>query len=802
MFLSLVALIVVSIVLALKKTETVEVKEDSSFWVVSGQAAAGSFNNIWYSANGVDWTAGTGLPFGNDATSGGNFVHYSSEVDKWVSVGGGLNWQNIWSSSDGMTWTSQASTDPGQTYGVSVVYANNMWVGLFGKIIFTNFGESATALYYSNDGISWYPSLNPVYDTYITCDTGKVHYANNRWVVVSNSQTVGGPIYYSDDGKTWIQASGSPFGNTGVGYDVYYANDYWVAVGDGQTSGQNIWYSTSAENGSNWTVAPGNAFGAGFADRVYYADSVWVAVGGGDSINIWRNTSTPNTSWVSVLGSPFGSQSGNDVYYGGEGATARWVAVGKGDTAAGNIVFSADQGANWSASTSGNPFGTGTGFSVRFGDSKWVATGNNGIWTSSDGENWTEQSPTIFYTEAITSIGSIIYEDSTKTWVSSIKFTTVGGILYSNDGTNFYQAKTNIPNYLDADFFTILTGPINATYGDNKWVFLPVGNTSPSSVQQQKAFYSYDAINWINSSSPCSVNLDPDTPGNCRVVKYGNGKWITMGEDLLYSGVYTDTNLLSWATAYTNDVNNVVGGEIYNQNTYDLLYAKNTWLAGTTLGIFSSLDGIQWSLVGQGSINIEVYTLGYYNGLWLAAGSGDTVSNILYSPEPLNPGTWVESMGSPFDSGGQVNHIHYANNKWVAVGMHASTAQNIWYSFDGITWQASSGNPFGAGGSGNKVYYGNNRWVAVGDGIGTAKNIWYSETGETWQEVESTPFTSSGVGNDVFFNNNFWVACGEDGIGSENIYYSTDGQNWTAGNGSPFSTGGKGLSIAVKTITP
>ena len=213
-------------------------------------------------------------------------------------------------------------------------------------------------------------------------------------------------------------------------------------------------------------------------------------------------------------------------------------------------------------------------------------------------------------------------------------------------------------------------------------------------------------------------------------------------------------------------------------------------------------DGKIWAnLVSNSTINSDILKIGYHDGTWLLVGDGNTNNdNILYNTaDPTNFNDWNQSIGTPFGTG-VANDVLYAVDKWVAVGAHDSTAENIWYSVDGITWTSVSG-PFGVGGVGNKIYYANGMWVVVGAHSSTAENIYYSTDGVVWVESGGSPFGVGGEGKDILFNNDFWVACGEDGSTAENIWYSTNGTTWTAGTGDPFAVGGTGLSIAVKTIT-
>ena len=125
-------------------------------------------------------------------------------------------------------------------------------------------------------------------------------------------------------------------------------------------------------------------------------------------------------------------------------------------------------------------------------------------------------------------------------------------------------------------------------------------------------------------------------------------------------------------------------------------------------------DGKIWAnLVSNSTINSDILKIGYHDGTWLLVGDGNTNNdNILYNTaDPTNFNDWNQSIGTPFGTG-VANDVLYAVDKWVAVGAHDSTAENIWYSVDGITWTSVSG-PFGVAGIANKIYYGE-RYVGGG----------------------------------------------------------------------------------------
>ncbi len=831
----LIATITVSVLLSQKEKENIVLKEEiesggesggggggettSSFWVVSGQAAAGNANNIWYSSDGIAWTAGTGDTFGDSTYSGGFDVHYSTTEDKWVTVGRDTQpgFKNISSSDDGIAWTGQ-KIGPGNadnlvrisktTYNSKLYHANNRWY-LTGR--YNGNGGNTSNIWYSDDGISWSSEgitggLFPATTSFETRACGIFYNGTDRWVVVgaTNNGTSEG-IWYSDDGLAWTDSGSSAFSSTnGVGLDVHYANGNWVAVGNGGADNQKVWYSLN--NAVTWapaTVTAGDFFGNRGASLVYYSipDDRWVVAGDGSANRnmYYADNANVASGWTVCAGAPFGIDGNvNDLYYNG---IDKWVAVGKDLTNDQQIWFSSD-GITWFPST-GSDFGSGEGVAVHYANSVWVAVGDEGnpkILTSPDGETWTV-SLDITTELSVAQYADVYYGNGV--WVASVSnsaLNTPSTYFSLDNGTTWTEIIFNISipmtNINSRNIDHIL-------YADGKWVLFPLqfGTNSGSLFQ---ALISTNGVNFYNSIAQTAfVELNTGQVGNGKKVIYTNNKWIACGNGDTRN-LLTSTNASVWNTLPAYIINKLF---VISNSLNDIIFANNLWLAGGDNGSFLySFDGDIWTVLvgGSSAINLDVLKIAYGNNMWVLVGDGDTNNdNILYNNiDPIDSDDWQQASGTPFGTG-VANDVLYAGEgataKWVAVGAHDSTAENIWYSLDGITWTAAT-DAFGVGGVGNKIYYANGMWVVVGAHSSTAENIYTSVDGVTWSPI-SGPFGIGGEGKDVLFNNNFWVACGEDGSSAENIWYSTNGTTWTAGTGDPFSVGGRALSIAVKTVT-
>ena len=162
----------------------------NGLWVASSNN-----NGLYYSTDGMTWTQS------NITIGSFNTIYNANGI--WVA--GGDNATGLYYSTDGMTWTQSNITSG----FVSIVYnANGLWIacGVTGSI------------YYSIDGIIWETDN-------VQLEGVSIYYANGIWIVGGRTvySSNGRGIYYSTDGRTWKQSKFEHCDN------VYYANGIWVA---------------------------------------------------------------------------------------------------------------------------------------------------------------------------------------------------------------------------------------------------------------------------------------------------------------------------------------------------------------------------------------------------------------------------------------------------------------------------------------------------------------------------------------------------------------------------------------------
>ena len=286
-----------------------------------------------------------------------------------ISSNNNIKYENILYSYDGKNWllNSDKTGAAINSDGFTVVYGNNLWLaGGDGEGDYDSIINSTDGLFWnssSENGVSPKSSVQGI-------GFGKDENGDILWVSAGEKGTGSNylALLYSYDGLCWIDNNqGISFNDEGK--DAAYGTSngispLWVAVGEGGTSAGAILWSS---NGKTWNESDSN--GASFP-------------------------------MISSYGGPARSI-GEGVAYGtSDGTCQLWVAVGKGGTSSGAILWSSN-GKTWNESDSnGASFLNKNGIGVAYGTSDgtcqlWVAVGDGGtssgaiLW-SSNGKTWNE----------------------------------------------------------------------------------------------------------------------------------------------------------------------------------------------------------------------------------------------------------------------------------------------------------------------------------------------------------------------------------------------------------------------------
>lgn len=224
-----------------------------------------------------------------------------------------------------------------------------------------------------------------------------------------------------------------------------------------------------------------DAFGGADIYSIAYGAGVFVAVGQSGKVA----TSPNGITWTQRTS--------------GYGANLFGVAFGEGTFAAvgffdfanpGNAVITSSDGVTWNLEEEGLP---GTLNAIAYGGGLWIACGNAGHWSSSDLENWTEESDTIKWAAR--------YADGV--WVATgIK------ILTSTDGDDWAEAGSPFDDGTDSYAYAV-------GYGDGRWI----------AAGQQRV-------------SQALVSLDQSVPGRAAYYWDAQAALYFVAGDTVYRGSY------------------------------------------------------------------------------------------------------------------------------------------------------------------------------------------------------------------------------------------------------------------------
>ena len=549
--------------------------------------------------------------------------------------------------------------------------------------------------------------------------------------------TVGpvGAIFTSANGSTWSAASYA--GTVNALMAVTYGNGRFVAVGE---SG---WTVTSTD-GTHWTSASSGVT-VETLRGVMYAAGKFVAVGDNGAII----TSTTGTSWA--LASYAASVPNKTdrlcaVAYG----NGHFIAVGVDP----NTVFVSATGTLWTQTTGPNDQEHMTG--ATYGSGLFAVTGQQGIYTSPDGTNWTTQllgyyeldsiacgnglfvaagwNGSIYLSVGGTNCWTAIESDTTNT-LYSITFSNglfvaagdIGTTLVSSlPGAASVPPKMNwtVARYAPGtpDTSVELTGIATGGSASSFRGFVAVGK-SPST-----AFVSTNGIQWQESWT----GLDSSDP--LDAVAFYSNKYIAAGAN---GGIYSSTSGTNWTTTAQTGASlnglGAYGGDYFAVGGEGALLHCTAWPSWTSLtsGVLENLYAFGCGMSGAGECVVvgevgRIITSGNLFQTWTNRASG--TSQNLYA-------------------------IAFGDGRYVAVG----EAGAIVTSTNATVWGPAITNYAYAGVDLLGVAYGNGMFVAVGDRGWTA----ISRDGVNWTWETSATF---GGLTGIAYNNGTFVAVDNSGV--------------------------------------
>ncbi|MFC1686548.1 WD40/YVTN/BNR-like repeat-containing protein [Patescibacteria group bacterium] len=292
------------------------------------------------------------------------------------------------------TWSSQTSGVAVALNDIDMVDVNNGWA--VGDAV----GGNGVILNTTDGGQTWNRQTGGVVPNVNLNGVSAVD-ANTAWVVGDALLGMGIVLYTINGGTTWAQQNGGvmPLPNADL-HDVAAvdANTAW-AVGDFALPAETIMYTTDA--GANW-----NNQGAPVVIDLYGVDAAsssyaWTVGQTGGAAGTIYYTNNAGANWNGQAGAP--NVNLNDITYGGgdptAGDAALWI-TGDSDGANGVILYTDDNGANWTQQNGTIPNVNLHGASAIDEDIVWsvgASDGVNGVdlKTRNNGALWSQQTESI-----------------------------------------------------------------------------------------------------------------------------------------------------------------------------------------------------------------------------------------------------------------------------------------------------------------------------------------------------------------------------------------------------------------------
>lgn len=540
---------------------------DDKIWVMGGATTNQiSFNDVWYSNDGINWT---------QATSNASWLprkgHASVVFDNrmWV-IGGKENntslFNDVWYSSDGITWTQATSN---AAWGVRmcptlVSFNNKMWVigGAqdFPTIIFYN------DVWSSSDGITWTlekqnAEWTPRYGHASVVKDNKI------WVFGGMEE---GPdrtndVWSSYDGITWVEETPEAPWMVRVWFGAaVFEDDIFVVDGDNYT--HDIWRS---RDGVNWSQPPATVwFNYRFAHGAeVFHDQMWVLGGWSQSYpsphlknDIY--SSPDGISWTEEVNEApwsrrydFGTVVLNNKMWIIGGMDANYNSL--------SDVWYTDDGLNWFEATHNAEWGYRSNVPVvSYNGRMWIFGGLDGaamrsdVWSSEDGINWTRITNSapwgrragheaIVFDDKMWIIGGYVYQQGSK-----------NDVWYSTDGINWTAATLNAP-------WEQRTGHSSVVYDNRMWVIGGNGN-SPGLLND--AWYSTDGINWNLATTTTEMKGKQDF----KSLVFQDNIWLLAGNTNIGIGFTNEVWRLSMRKQVSPEPLVVNGSEQLNQHSSEI----------------------------------------------------------------------------------------------------------------------------------------------------------------------------------------------------------------------------------------
>ena len=484
---------------------------NGKLWVVGGYkttATIGDTNDVWSSPDGLTWTQVTpAAPFaardshGLVAFNGRLWVVGGQQTDGYTTT---ASFNDVWSSADGLTWTRATAAAPFSVRSPQlVVFNNELWVvgGAEGA-------APRSDAWHSSDGITWTQALSAV--ILGTAPGLRATVLGTRLYITGAefADYYRQKVFYTDTGNSWTYASITlPFGRRTDSSFFSFKNRIWLIGGDTPIEAicctrSDTW---SSPDGADWTYEHTSAPYSPSSGQTLmeFSGRLWLLGPGNDGVtNAW--CSTDGDDWVKSPGAatlPPRQWAGRVAFDG-----KLWMVGGlQGDSGNAanfkNDVWSSVDGNTWTQVSAAGPF------TARYGHSLYVANGKlflvggvegppytrpTDLWSTLDGVTWTRESTNVPFGARVASQTANF---NGRVWL-------VGGIgpvndfpadaWSSADGVNWRQDATNEPRLQRYEHrLTVFNGRL--------WL---TGGRGTAYTETRDLISSVDGINWNTEATP------------------------------------------------------------------------------------------------------------------------------------------------------------------------------------------------------------------------------------------------------------------------------------------------------------
>ena len=216
---------------------------DNKTWVLGGDPLRGHYQpDVWYSADGVNWTQATAeAPWGERCLQcavvhdGKIWVMGGETMTQFVPSGPpDTHYNDVWCSTDGVNWTqvtASAAWSPRGMIGGSVEFNGRMWLlggGTYSPRSYFN------DVWSSADGVDWRRDLaaapwapRQYHDVAV--------FDNKMWVLEGYNGELGGnrnDVWCSSDGVNWTELPDTPWAPRHAASVFVFDNALWMVAGN------------------------------------------------------------------------------------------------------------------------------------------------------------------------------------------------------------------------------------------------------------------------------------------------------------------------------------------------------------------------------------------------------------------------------------------------------------------------------------------------------------------------------------------------------------------------------------------